>query len=95
MPETALIALYTIIVLLVLILMALIRIGSKLKGIGHRPTVFEAATMEKETASETSHDGAFGKFLGERPELLSLKKREQFAAFRAWRKEQGLNWEGK
>ncbi len=95
MPETALIALYTIIVLLVLILVALIRIGSKFKGIGHRPTVSEPSSSEKETAPETSHDGAFGKFLGEHPELLALKKSEQFAAFRAWRKEQGLNWEGK
>jgi hypothetical protein len=95
MPEIALIALYSIIVLLVLILVALLRIGSKLKGIEHRLSVSEPSSLEKEASPETSHDGAFGKFLGERPELLALKKSEQFAAFRAWRKEQGLNWEGK
>lgn len=95
MPETSLIPLYSIMVLLIMILVALIRIGSRLKGIEHRLTVSEPTPPEKDTAPETSHDGAFGKFLGERPELLALKKSEQFAAFRAWRKEQGLNWEGK
>ena len=95
MPEISQIALYSIVVLLVMILVALIRIGSRLKGIEHRLGVPETTSSEKETASEASHDGAFGKFLGERPELLALKKSEQFAAFRAWRKEQGLNWEGK
>ncbi len=95
MPEIAQIALYSIIVLLVLIFVALIRIGSKLKGIEHRLSVSEPSSLEKESMPETSHDGAFGKFLGEHPELLALKKSEQFAAFRAWRKEQGLNWEGK
>lgn len=95
MPEIALVALYSIIVLLLLIFVALIRIGSKLKGIEYRLSVSDPSSLEKETAPETSHDGAFGKFLGEHPELLALKKSEQFAAFRAWRKEQGLNWEGK
>jgi hypothetical protein len=95
MPEIALIALYSIVVLLVMILVALIRIGSRLKGVEHRLGVSEPTSSEKETAPEASRDGAFGKFLGEHPELLALKKSEQFAAFRAWRKEQGLNWEGK
>ena len=95
MPETALIALYSIIVLLVLILVALVRVGSKLGGIARRLTPAEFTPLEKDSAPESGRDGAFAKFLGERPELLVLKKSEQFAAFRKWRKEQGLNWEGK
>jgi len=95
MPEVTLVALCSIVGLLVLILAALIRIGSRLKGIERRLMVSEPSLAEKDTSPETSYDGAFGKFMGEHPELLVLKKSEQFAAFRKWRKEQGLNWEGK
>lgn len=95
MSETILIALYSIAGLLVLILVVLIRIAARLKGIEGRLKVAQPPVVEKETSSEASYDGAFGRFIGERPELLVLKKSEQFAAFRNWRKEQGLNWEGK
>lgn len=95
MPEIALIALYTITVLLVLIFATLIRIASKLSAMERQLADSTPSCPEKESAPETSHDGAFGKFLGDHPELLAMKKSEQFAAFRAWRKEQGLNWEGK
>jgi hypothetical protein len=95
MPEITLVALYSIIVLLVLILVALIRVGSKLGSLSQRLMPPEAVSSEHELSPEPAYDGAFGKFLGERPELLVLKKSEQFAAFRKWRKEQGLNWEGK
>jgi hypothetical protein len=95
MPEIALVALYLIVILLGLILVAMIRLGSKLEGFSYRLKQPETALAEHESAPEPLYDGAFGKFLGERPELLVLKKSEQFAAFRKWRKEQGLNWEGK
>ena len=96
MSEMTLIALCSIAGLLVLILVVLIRIASRLKGIERRLSVAQPPVVaaEKETSSAASYDGAFGKFIGERPELLVLKKSEQFAAFRKWRKEQGLNWEG-
>lgn len=94
MPEVALIVQCTIAGLLVMILVVLIQIASRLKGIERRVTVTQPDVVAKESLSETSYDGAFGKFLGERPELLVLKKSEQFAAYRKWRKEQGLNWEG-
>ena len=96
MPEIVMIAFASIIVLLLLlILVALIRIGSRLGGFERPMTAPDSVPAEKESSSEVSYDGAFGKFMDERPELLGLKKSEQFSAFRKWRKEQGLNWEGK
>ena len=96
MPEVVMITFASIfVVLLVLILTALIRIGSKLGGFERTATPLDSISTEKESSSEVSYDGAFGKFMDERPELLGLKKSEQFAAFRKWRKEQGLNWDGK
>ncbi len=96
MSELIVIGLCSIAGLLVLILVVLIRIAARLKGIERRLTKSRPSVVtEKETSSVASYDGAFGKFIGERPELLVLKKSEQFAAFRKWRKEQGLNWEGK
>ncbi len=35
---------------------------------------------------------AFETFLSEDPSRQKLAKREQFAAYRQWRKEKGLNW---
>jgi hypothetical protein len=38
--------------------------------------------------------GAFEMFLNEDPERRNLPKGEQFAAYRQWRQEKGLNWSG-
>lgn len=43
-------------------------------------------------AVETSAGGAFEMFLGEDPARRKLPKSEQFAAYRRWRQEKGLNW---
>jgi hypothetical protein len=44
------------------------------------------------SAAETSPGGAFEAFLSEDPERRRLTKGEQFAAYRQWRQEKGLNW---
>lgn len=36
----------------------------------------------------------FAEFLAENPARKDLLKREQFAAFRQWREDKGLNWKG-
>lgn len=41
---------------------------------------------------ETASRRAFETFLSEDPSRQKLAKREQFAAYRQWRKEKGLNW---
>jgi hypothetical protein len=43
-------------------------------------------------AAETSAGGAFETFLSEDPSRRNLPKGEQFAAYRRWRQENGLNW---
>ena len=43
-------------------------------------------------AIETQPGGAFEAFLAEDPERRKLPKGEQFAAYRRWRQEKGLNW---
>ena len=41
---------------------------------------------------ETRKESAFDQFLAEDSERLALSKSEQFAAYREWRKEKGMNW---
>lgn len=42
--------------------------------------------------AETQAGGAFETFLSEDPARRLLPKAEQFAAYRKWRHEKGLNW---
>jgi hypothetical protein len=44
--------------------------------------------------AETQTGGAFENFLSEDPARRLLPKNEQFAAYRKWRQEKGLNWSG-
>lgn len=46
------------------------------------------------SAAETSAGGAFEAFLSEDPARRNLPKGEQFATYRKWRQEKGLNWSG-
>lgn len=46
------------------------------------------------SSAETSAGGAFEAFLGEDPARRAMPKAEQFAAYRKWRQEKGLNWSG-
>lgn len=62
-----------------------------LQGTGKTST---ATRAEEDTAIEieTSPGGAFETFLREDPERRKMPKREQFSAYRNWRKTNGLNW---
>jgi len=51
----------------------------------------ESGVSAAEMATESS-DGAFARFLEERPDCRNLSKSEQSSAYRKWRKQQGLNW---
>ena len=44
------------------------------------------------SAEAEAQPSAFDQFLAEDPERLVLSKSEQFAAYREWRKEKGMNW---
>lgn len=53
----------------------------------------DAPVLESEISSaETSHAGAFEAFLSEEPARREMTKGEQFAAYRQWRNEKGMNW---
>ena len=51
----------------------------------------EASAVQQDS-SETMQGGAFEAFLKEDPSRRKLPKREQFAGYRRWRQENGLNW---
>lgn len=53
----------------------------------------EAASDGSELAEGSHGSGAFERFLDEDPARRELPKSEQFAAYRKWRKDSGLNWQ--
>lgn len=99
MPEsdaqTVLIPLYVALGLLVILLALAFGIHHRLTRIEKRLT--GAAERRDETeptpsSAETSAGGAFEMFLAEEPARRKLPKREQFADYRKWRQDKGLNW---
>lgn len=90
-----LILLGSILGVLVLLWISVLGLGRCLGRIERR--LSEAAARDDPSAqapgrAETSPGGAFEAFLGEDPERRKLPKGEQFAAYRKWRQEKGLNW---
>lgn len=84
-------------VLALLLLVALIRLA----GLSGRVARLERALAparehpperERREESADAGSGAFELFLEEDPARRNLPKNEQFAAFRRWRAEKGLNW---
>jgi len=93
--STSIILLATAVGLLVLLLGMVIGISRRLRRIevhliesGSRQNVADSMP----SVAETSSGGAFEAFLSEDPSRRKLPKGEQFAAYRRWRQENGLNW---
>lgn len=85
--------LVVILIILASISRILLRMERKLRAT--EPTVTAVAGKgESHTSSmkAIAKSGAFLAFLSEDPQRRSLTKREQFAAYRKWRKEKGLSW---
>lgn len=89
--------------LLFMLLVAVWRVGGGVLRVERR--LAEMAEREKgdlpdpveviasrRSVPDRSRDGAFLEFLSEDAGRRQLPKREQFAAYRTWRKERGLNW---
>ncbi|BCU75799.1 hypothetical protein [Luteolibacter sp. LG18] len=102
MPEsqlqTLVILAAAVAILLLLCLLALLRISWRLARLQKAWSgQGEGGKADEKSSSDGAVElsGAFGKFISERPELVVAPKSEQFAAYRKWRKEQGLNWEGR
>lgn len=93
--HTILIPLYVVLGLLVILVALafgihhrLTRIEKRLSGAAERRDEIDSTP----SSAETSAGGAFEMFLAEDPERRNLPKREQFADYRKWRQEKGLNW---
>lgn len=81
--------------LLVLVLGLMIGISRRLRRIEHWLVEAESrrdATVSEPITGEKASGGAFEEFLNEEPKRKMLPKSEQFAEYRRWRQEKGLNW---
>jgi hypothetical protein len=95
MSKTETVLLIIAVCMLVLLVWQTARIRFHLGRIEERLTQVSAAAEPSadDTASvEPNPGGLFESFLAGDPSRLAMSKSEQFAAFRQWRKEKGLNW---
>jgi hypothetical protein len=90
-------------VLLGLLLVVALRIATRLARIERRLALAierdQSTTRQEESLGERkaavrAHKDMFRHFLEEDPERRKLPKKEQFAGYRKWRQEHGLNWPG-
>ena len=81
------------VLVLFLLLLAVVRAGGCLQRVEQLLAERDAAPPAAAAAAgKAANDGAFLEFLSEDPARRLLPKREQFDAYRLWRKEKGLNW---
>lgn len=99
MPDTdqttAIVLLAICLVLGLLTVALIVRISSRLSALERRlggQSITPEATGETPSIAETSAGGAFELFLSEDPSRRELSKGEQFAAYRKWRQDKGMNW---
>jgi hypothetical protein len=89
---------YICLALLLAIFFLVFRINSKLSGASYKANNFnhpnsnKAASAGAESSVEVASGTPFEEFLNEDPSRRSLGKKEQFAAYRDWRSQKGLNW---
>lgn len=95
MPEaqTLLILISVALGLLLLLLLLVLRLFSRLTRleliISRNPT---SSSLSAPTAGDAPSGGTFESFLKEDRSRREMTKAEQFAAYREWRDEKGLNW---
>jgi len=87
-----------ILILLALALRLLGRVAARLERIGREeaslPTLSDPIEKVEGPAEETG-GGMFERFLEANPGLRDESKADQSAAYRRWRKQQGLNWQSR
>lgn len=84
-----------LVVLQLLVLVVLLRLSGRVTRLSRRTAEpGQPATRELGERKESSADQkkSFALFLAEDPARALLPKKEQFAAFRRWREEKGMNW---
>ncbi len=85
------VAVSLMVVLVLLSVVVLRRLGRLQKQLGSSQV---AHRESHQPVQEVGSGSAFDEFLNEDPKRQTLTKSEQFAEFRKWRKEKGMNWSG-
>jgi hypothetical protein len=89
------IALGSLLLMQVILLLALLRLSARVSSL-FRLIASPVPPASQELADRKESNGEqgrwFAEFLAEDPSRRDLPKKEQFAAFRRWREEKGLNW---
>lgn len=90
-PEVILLSL----ILLMLIILLMVANGIR-RAVLQVEFRLQQQAERKESAAHVAEaeakESAYHAFLAEDPQRLGLPKSEQFAAFREWRREKGMNW---
>jgi hypothetical protein len=84
-----------LVVLQLLVLAMLLRLSGRVTRLSRRvaPQVPPAGKeLGERMESNADQKKSFAFFLAEDPSRKELPKKEQFAAFRRWRDEKGMNW---
>jgi len=89
-----------LLLLIVVLLTALVFVALAIKASLHRieragprqSVAAEAGSNVPDTEETPDGPSPFDEFLAEDPSRLALKKSEQAAAYREWRKQKGMNW---
>ncbi|MEP4079132.1 hypothetical protein [Haloferula sp.] len=83
---------------LLLVWIGQLRAGARLRRIEYRLSEntghsgAEEASLGERKSENQEQKRQYQEFLAEDPSRKELAKKEQFAAFRKWRSEKGLNW---
>lgn len=76
-----------------MLVLLMIRVISLIHVVKRSVSNMAAPAMDDSASgAETPSGGAFEIFLSEEPSRRALTKSEQFAAYRQWRQEKGMNW---
>ncbi|MEK7950602.1 hypothetical protein [Luteolibacter soli] len=89
----------TVVFLQLVLLIAVLRLSGRVSQLFRMvapPTQASAAVQELADRKEATGEQKkwFAEFLAEDPSRRELPKKEQFAQFRQWRDQKGLNWKG-
>ena len=99
MSETNIVLFVLGVMLVAILLRITCQISKQLSRIEAQLKLAQSAQGQSVGAAPTQSDdsvsgSAFEEFLSEDPQRRALSKSEQFAEFRNWRKEKGMNWQG-
>lgn len=84
-----------LIALQLLVLVVLLRLSGRVTRLARRTTnqvPVAGKQLGERKESTTEQKKSFALFLAEDPARKDLAKKDQFAAFRRWRDEKGMNW---